>query len=171
MFGKRIVCLLLVLAVSQAHIVYSSTVYFDTIDFVVSSCPIRGRPKGFLNANLNAGTGGKYIYAVYTTTTDRSKAITNYDLVSGLTSCPKGYKRVWQNINEGASGRSLYLCIEKKVNSGYWISGINFRTYSNPLRLKDATKVDNGWYFWKKNFNLGAISTKYIYSFYKWGFD
>ena len=84
--------------------------YIGHIDFVVSSSKIKTENVDFIPQDLNEGSVGKYIYAVKVWTNDPNHAITSFAFTHGK--APEGYRRLNQDLNEGAQGRFNYLCVK-----------------------------------------------------------
>ena len=101
-----------------------------------------------INQDLNEGAGGEYIYiyAAHGMDTSTTPApITNVALLHGSTAakakgaCPAGYTILNCDLNEGAEGDYLYLCISRATDAG-----------SSPLRrlqLWDRTDKDSQYSF------------------------
>lgn len=66
----------------------------------------------------NKGAGGNYIYIGYKLSTDKAKAITNIQIISGKKSnieCASGYTKIPVDLNEGAGGNYIYLCYKRST--------------------------------------------------------
>lgn len=97
--------------------------------------------KGYINSDLNKGSGGKYIYLIYEKGVDPSKKIvdirTNY---IGERERPTSnvYVRINKDLNEGAGGAYIYF--EYKQENNLILPG-----YQDLCTRNDAYDLNDNW--------------------------
>lgn len=76
-------------------------------------------PDGFhkIDADLNKGAGGEFVYLCYSTTVD-AQPITNMQVFAGdgpSINIQEGYEIIWKDLNKGAGGKYLYVCFTRSA--------------------------------------------------------
>lgn len=74
----------------------------------------------YKNSDLNAATGGKYLYLIYKTGTDQKKKVTdiivNHYKDSTTSPAKAGYTHINVDLNKGASGGYIYVDYKRENN-------------------------------------------------------
>ena len=111
------------LATIIATILHSSNAvtYISDIRFLLGKHT--RTPDGYtkLPQDLNSNAGGEYIYLIYKTSTDRTAAYDNLDIVavstaSGIPIRP-GFQLISQDLAQGAGGKYIFLMTTKNATS------------------------------------------------------
>ena len=115
-----------------------------------------------INVDLNAGSGGKFIYPLSQYSDDKSDAISGLAFIQNNQVVPDGYTKIEQDLNEGAGGKYNYLCYTKKLENK--MIAIDFIASDKAL---SETKI-NGYFRFKADLNTGAYKRGgYVYLLYK----
>lgn len=78
-----------------------------------------------INADLNKGAKGDYIYLSYNTTNDPEKALKNIRITYDNFSLPGSYTKNPHDLNKGAHGKYIYLWTSTNASNGKPIKAIN----------------------------------------------
>ena len=115
-----------------------------------------------INVDMNAGSGGKYIYPLPHFSNNMNDAIAGLAFIQDKALVPNGYTKIDQDLNEGAGGTYNYLCYTK--NGRNKMTAINF--IASDSARSDVTI--NGYFRFKADLNTGAKKAgKYVYLLYK----
>ena len=135
--------------------------YVSKINFVVSDSPVKGVPN-MIDVDMNAGSGGKYIYPLPEYSGHKHDAISGLAFIQNSAVVPDGYTKIEQDLNEGAGGTYNYLCYTKSLKNK--MTAIDFIASDNAL---NETSI-NGYFRFDADLNTGAKKTgKYVYLLYK----
>ena len=95
------------------------------ISDITSYSPVTG-VQNMINVDMNAGSGGKYIYPLPHFSDNKNDAIAGLAFIQDKALVPDGYRptKIHQDLNEGAGGEFNYLCYTKNGRSK--ITAVNF---------------------------------------------
>ena len=135
--------------------------YVSKIGFVVSDSPLKGVPN-MIDVDMNAGSGGKYIYPLPEYSDHKNDAISGLAFIQNSAVVPDGYTKIQQDLNEGAGGTYNYLCYTKNLENK--MTAIDF--IASDKALSDTSIKGN--FRFEADLNTGAKKVgKYVYLLYK----
>ena len=114
------------------------TTYISDIKFVLGRNPTVPFGYDIIWTDLNQNAGGKYIYLIYSTSTDAAQAIDGLNVFADSKaagwSIQSGYTRIEQDLAEGAGGKYIYACYTKNgtnppITGLSVITGCSSQTY------------------------------------------
>ena len=135
--------------------------YVSDITFISTDCAVTGVPN-MINVDMNAGSGGKYIYPLPHFSDNRNDAIAGLAFIQDHALVPHGYTKINQDLNEGVPGTYNSLCYTK--NGRNKMTAISFIASDH---ARSATTI-NGYFRFKQDLNIGAKNVgKFVYLLYK----
>lgn len=98
----------------------------------------------------NKGAGGNYIYIAYKLSTDKSRAITDIQVVSGDSASVTGdseYTKIPVDLNEKAGGKYIYLCYKRITDDEKKSENIANTVCLKEIRgiYADSYSIPDGW--------------------------
>lgn len=146
------------------YLCYQRNTPISDLTFVSGGSAKLQPPSGYdcVYADLNKGAGGKYIYlcAKHSESASAAQGIESLQAIAGSSGDiqpPAGYEKIPLDLNTGAGGKYIYLCVKR--------GKANIQAVGVVMGDSDDVKPPYGWERINQDTNQGA-GGKYIYICY-----